>query len=423
MPYSSQSHTANNDTTFSYSNISLLTDVPAKDQLKVYVNGALKTFGTTGIGDYTLNTTAENVIFNANVSTGAVVKIARSTDIVNKEVTFTNSSVLTAQDLNKSTDQLLFLAQELYDKAQDISLTAVGEIPANSIGENKLNQTSGTEAVVTTAIRDEAVTTAKIANSAVTSAKLGTSAVETAKINDGAVTNVKIANTTIEPGKLSTGAPTWTTGGNVTVTGDAAVDGVMSFDSGYGSTAPVYGCRAWAHVRALPVTGLSYTRTDTTVTITWNSHGLSSGMGVYIDFTAGTPSPALDGYYTVTVTGTNTFTVTTAATGSITGGTCTISLAVRGSGNISSIVPSGTFSGGTDGHYIVTFSTAMPDANYCVVASCTWQGSTSQNLIQPFQSASGTPEAPLAGSFKVYVSNGSSGNAYTPNFMTLAVFR
>ena len=146
-------------------------------------------------------------------------------------------------------------------------------------------------------------------------------------------------------------------------------------------------------------------------------------MGVYIDFTAGTPSPALDGYYTVTVTGTNTFTVTTAATGTITGGTCTISLVVRASGNISSIVPSGTFSGNSSGHYIVTFSTAMPDTNYCVVASCTWQGSTSQNLIQPFQSAANNPEAPLAGSFKVYVSNTGTGNAYTPNFFSLAVFR
>lgn len=305
MPYSSQSHTANNDTTFSYSNISLLTDVPAKDQLKVYVNGALKTFGTTGIGDYTLNTTAENVIFNANVSTGAVVKIARSTDIVNKEVTFTNSSVLTAQDLNKSTDQLLFLAQELYDKAQDISLTAVGEIPANSIGENKLNQTSGTEAVVTTAIRDEAVTTAKIANSAVTSAKLGTSAVETAKINDGAVTNAKIANTTIEPGKLSTGAPTWTTGGNVTITGnatitgDAAVDGVMSFDSGYGSTAPVYGCRAWVNFNGTSVT---------------------------------------------TVDGED-------------------RCAIRGSGNVAKVVRSAT------GVFIVHFTTALADANYIVTGN------------------------------------------------------
>lgn len=59
----------------------------------------------------------------------------------------------------------------------------------------------------------------------------------------------------------------------------------------------------------------SYTRTTTTVTVTKAAHGLTTGTPIYLDFTSG---GALDGFYTATVTGDDTFTVTTAASGTIT---------------------------------------------------------------------------------------------------------
>lgn len=55
---------------------------------------------------------------------------------------------------------------------------------------------------------------------------------------------------------------------------------------------------------------------STTVTITRAGHGLVNGSTVYCDFTSGT---ALDGFYTITVTGTDTFTVTTVASTSTSG--------------------------------------------------------------------------------------------------------
>lgn len=58
----------------------------------------------------------------------------------------------------------------------------------------------------------------------------------------------------------------------------------------------------------------TYTRTLTTVTVTSQAHGLFTGQWVYLDFTSG---GALDGIYQVTVTGDNTFTVTTVASGTI----------------------------------------------------------------------------------------------------------
>lgn len=56
--------------------------------------------------------------------------------------------------------------------------------------------------------------------------------VATASIQDDAVTSAKLdTNITID--------------GNLTVSTDALIDGDLKFDSGYGSTAIAYGCRAW----------------------------------------------------------------------------------------------------------------------------------------------------------------------------------
>ena len=67
----------------------------------------------------------------------------------------------------------------------------------------------------------------------------------------------------------------------------------------------------------------TYTRTLTTVTVTYANHGLWTNKWVYLDFTAGTPAPAADGLYQVTVTDLNTFTITTVASGSISAGVVT----------------------------------------------------------------------------------------------------
>ena len=60
----------------------------------------------------------------------------------------------------------------------------------------------------------------------------------------------------------------------------------------------------------------TYSRTGTTVTVTRNSHGLSSGEDIYLNFTTGT---AVTGIYNIVSATTNTFTVTTAASGTTSG--------------------------------------------------------------------------------------------------------
>jgi hypothetical protein len=58
----------------------------------------------------------------------------------------------------------------------------------------------------------------------------------------------------------------------------------------------------------------TYTRTTSTVTVTSVAHGLLTGASIYCDFTSG---GALDGYYTITVTTADAFTLTTVASGAI----------------------------------------------------------------------------------------------------------
>jgi uncharacterized protein YaiE (UPF0345 family) len=57
----------------------------------------------------------------------------------------------------------------------------------------------------------------------------------TGGLPDGSITTDDLAANAVTAAKLSTGAPSWTSGG------------VLSFNSGYGSVATAYGCRAWVN--------------------------------------------------------------------------------------------------------------------------------------------------------------------------------
>jgi hypothetical protein len=156
-----------------------------------------------------------------------------------------------------------------------------------------------------------------------------------------------------------------TVAGTTTLTG--GVVGDLKFNSGYGSIATAYGCRAWVNFdgtsNSANLNG-AYARTSpsTTVTVTAIAHGLITGNGVYLDFTSGTGA---DGEYTVTVTGVDTFTVTTVASTTTSGAVTLRRNPIKASGNISSIADNAT------GQYTINFATAMPDANYATTATMT----------------------------------------------------
>ena len=154
-----------------------------------------------------------------------------------------------------------------------------------------------------------------------------------------------------------------TTGSAATVTGDAT-GSTFGFNSGYGSVATAYGCRAWVNFNGAANTNLSgtYSRTSpsTTLTVTATAHGLIVGNLASLDFTTGT---GLDGVYTVvTVADANTFTITTVASTTTSGNVTLLRNTIRASGNVSSITDNGT------GLYGVNLAIAMPDANYATIA-------------------------------------------------------
>ena len=155
-------------------------------------------------------------------------------------------------------------------------------------------------------------------------------------------------------------------GGTVSAT-TGSFSGNMSFDSGYGSAAVAYGCRAWVNFNGAGTgtfAGGASTVTriagSTTATITCTTaHGLLTGSVVYVN-----PPLTIAGTYTVTVTSTTQFTIVTAATTAISAVTITFSLAlIRASGNVSSVTKTST------GQYAVNFISAMPDTNYAMVQS------------------------------------------------------
>jgi hypothetical protein len=75
----------------------------------------------------------------------------------------------------------------------------------------------------------------------------------------------------------------------------------------------------------------TYSRSGTTITVTQAAHGLTTGMIVNLDFTSGA---AVDGVYTVTVTGSDTFTVVSEASGTTSGNVTILYKAPAGKYNI-----------------------------------------------------------------------------------------
>jgi len=126
-----------------------------------------------------------------------------------------------------------------------------------------------------------------------------------------------------------------------------------------GST-PVYAPRAWVSYSTLQKTG-TYSQSGTTITITMASHGLSTGYIANLNFTSGT---AVDQEAAViTVTGTNTYTVTAAGSLS-TSGNVTLNNYIKASGNIAKIVDNGT------GNHTIHFTTPFSTANIVCSGTC-----------------------------------------------------
>jgi len=127
------------------------------------------------------------------------------------------------------------------------------------------------------------------------------------------------------------------TAAGAAVTGTGSVSGDLSFNSGYGSSAVAYGCRAWVNF---------------------------NGTGT---------------------------------------------VAIRGSGNVTSITDSGI------GQYVVNFTTSMPDGNYCVSTAVN-QSSPSFPIAQAY--------IPILNTANVAINVAQPGTAdYDASIINVAIFR
>lgn len=108
----------------------------------------------------------------------------------------------------------------------------------------------------------------------------GQGTVGTSALVDSAVTTEKIAAGAVVPADLSTGGPSWTSAG------------LLSFNSGYGSNAVAYGCRAWVNFNGTGTVAIRASGNVTSIT--------DNGTGNYtVNFT----TAMSDANYSVAATG------------------------------------------------------------------------------------------------------------------------
>ena len=205
-----------------------------------------------------------------------------------------------------------------------------------------------------------------VSGETITPAKLNSAQSPAVALDTATIVNADVSpSAAIALAKLATGALP----AAITVTTANVVDASITaakLNGAQTGSAPIYGCRAWVNFDGTltNVTGNSYSRTTTTVTVTKSAHGLTTGNKLVISSASdsGLHTATNTASAEITVTDANNFTFQTAATGATTG-TLTYARGIRGSGNVASVTRNG------EGNYTVTFATALPSANYSAVAS------------------------------------------------------
>lgn len=170
-----------------------------EDHVSIEVDGAA--VASTWVNSTTIRATVAPAVGTGNV------KVRRTTPTT-ALVTYADGSGLTADDLNSSNLQSLYISEETKDAFEGDELTnlsvTTGAIADLAVTTAKL----AADAVTTAKIDDSAVTAAKIQNFAVTEDKLDSLAVTNPKIAEGAVWTSKIADLNVTTGKLADDAVT-----------------------------------------------------------------------------------------------------------------------------------------------------------------------------------------------------------------------
>jgi hypothetical protein len=233
---------------------------------------------------------------------------------------------------------------------------------------------------------------------------------------------VNATATTVNIGGAATAVALGAAAGTVSV-------GNLSMNAGYGSIAPVFGCRAWVNFNgaaaALTTTWqggtstASRTAASTTCTITTSTpHGLLTGHNVC---TASAALGETARTYVVTVTGPNTFTVTTGVSTSLSSVSVNFNWQpIRGSGGIHSIARAAT------GYYRINFATAMPDANYCLAGIAAYgliAGAAGNAMVLTEEVGSSVFSGRTSASAAIVIIDNTSDVAYDAFTCNVTIFR
>ena len=203
--------------------INFTIDTFSSDEIKVYVDGVLKTAGVHyNINPYNSNSQSTVDWIGTAPSSPSIVRVVRETDILNQgntavegRATYSAGSSVKAADLNDNQKQVLRALQEhndqkiqtydIEDKAVTREKIALDAIDGTRLADDSVNSehyvadSIDTEhyapgSVDTDALANSAVTTSKIANDNVTMEKLGSGALPT----DITVNTNNIVNGTIQ---------------------------------------------------------------------------------------------------------------------------------------------------------------------------------------------------------------------------------
>lgn len=157
MPYSYVTYTATAGQT-AFGPITFTGGAALRDShIKAYVNGNLVSATVSG------SLSSPTVTLSSGASAGNTVKIARETPVIESQriINFNDGDVLTASDLDESSLNALYAAQEARDRADDVNTSVTGAVTSVFGRTGAVTQQTGdyTAAQVTNAVTTDTTQT------------------------------------------------------------------------------------------------------------------------------------------------------------------------------------------------------------------------------------------------------------------------
>lgn len=240
--------------------------------------------------------------------------------------------------------------------------------------------------------------------------KIRSQGVTSTELASNSVTSTAIASGSVDPTKLSTGYPTWTTAGNLTISGNLISNGSSTALSSVSS-----GTASVSIGSARTASGASNIDFNSTFPITSYEARISRESGA-------------NGNLVISNTGNGSILFNSTPLGAVTGSapiygarawanfncngvTGTNNAAIRASSNISSITRISV------GKYTVNFTVAMPSANYSLI------GTSNDNITGAVGDTGAiSVYAQTASSASIIISDANSAALYDPLWCSITIF-